>query len=114
MSKFKQVDDTDGRITFLFICPGCDQHHQIWTGKGNGKLVWVFNDDIEKPTCSPSLLIRMGPECDPETGLALPGKPDRICHSIITNGFIQFLPDCTHHLSGKTVEIPDINDMRSI
>jgi hypothetical protein len=34
------------------------------------------------------------------------------CHSIITDGKIQFCGDCTHALAGKIVDLPDIADAR--
>jgi hypothetical protein len=53
--------------------------------------VWQWNGDRDKPTIRASILVR--------------GKT--ICHSFITDGKIQFLPDCTHELSGKTVELEE-------
>jgi len=35
-------------------------------------------------------------------------RTERICHSFITDGKIQFLSDCTHHLAGQTVDLNDI------
>ena len=35
------------------------------------------------------------------------GMIDAICHSFITDGSIEFLPDCTHELAGKTVPLED-------
>jgi hypothetical protein len=29
------------------------------------------------------------------------------CHSLVTDGNIQFLDDCTHELKGKTVPLED-------
>ena len=31
--------------------------------------------------------------------------PDRVCHSFVTDGNIQFLSDCTHSLAGQTVPL---------
>jgi hypothetical protein len=31
---------------------------------------------------------------------------DRVCHSFVVDGRIQFLGDCTHHLAGQTVDLP--------
>ena len=45
----------------------------------------------------------MGPLCDPVTHLAIPGAPDRVCHSFIINGNWQFLGDCWHDLKGQIV-----------
>ena len=61
---------------------------------------WTFNDDLNKPTFSPSLLIRYPTS-----------KKENVCHSFIKNGNIQFLSDCTHDLAGRTVEIPDFETL---
>lgn len=31
-----------------------------------------------------------------------------VCHSFVTAGRIEFLPDCTHALAGQTVDLPEI------
>ena len=85
-----------------FICPGCGQYHRIPTRQDNGEgkqhPVWDFNGDVDKPTFSPSLLVR--------------GSHDEggrfVCHSFIREGRIEFLGDCVHELAGKTVELPDL------
>jgi hypothetical protein len=60
---------------------------------------WEFNGDIDRPTFSPSILqrLRFGDE---------PGE--RVCHSFVRDGHIQFLGDCTHHLANQTVELPEL------
>lgn len=73
---------------FVFWCPGCECGHQVDSRK------WKFNGDIVRPTVSPSLLV----------------NKDRVavehrCHTFIKDGNIQFLPDCTHKLAGKTVPL---------
>jgi hypothetical protein len=57
---------------------------------------WEFNDDVNCPTISPSILVRSG-----FSDLKI------ICHFFIRAGYIQFLPDCTHELAGKTVEMKE-------
>ena len=91
-------------------CPGCKCMHHIYTVMPtSGGAKWGFNGDFEKPTFTPSLLIR--------TGKYIPGHESfddegynlsSICHSFITDGKIQFLGDCTHELKNQTVELPDI------
>ena len=109
MAKFRKFHEENGRITWAFVCLGCGMEHAVWTGAGPG-ATWQFNGDPDKPTINPSLLVRMGPKCDPDTHLAIEGEKDRVCHSFIKDGNIQFLTDCTHHLAGQTVEIPDAED----
>lgn len=76
----------DNRL--FFYCQGCDFDHAI------GKGIHEFNGDYEKPTFSPSVLVT-----------APNPKKDRICHSFIKEGMIQYLDDCTHNFAGKTVKL---------
>jgi hypothetical protein len=62
---------------YLFFCPGCQRAHFFDSR-------WTFNGDLVKPSFRASL--------------SVPG-----CHSFVTNGMIQFLPDSTHALAGQTV-----------
>ncbi|MEH7246482.1 DUF6527 family protein [Neobacillus niacini] len=104
----------DGRL--LFYCQGCECHHGVTDS-------WQFNGDFNKPTFSPSVLVRSTEMTD--KGLADyekwcdEGYPDRngeafenvptICHSFVTDGKIQYLNDCTHELTGQTVELEDMD-----
>jgi hypothetical protein len=74
-----------------FWCPGCDDVHGIRHG-GEG---WTWNDSLELPTFSPSVLVRFNMR-----------GVDFICHSFVTEGRIQFLMDSTHKLAGQTVDLP--------
>lgn len=79
---------------YLFKCPGCDFLHAITDNTYKGKAPkWDFNGDFEKPTFNPSYLLK---------------NQETLCHSFIKNGKIQYLNDCTHHLKGQTVDLPDI------
>jgi hypothetical protein len=105
---------TDNHL--IFYCEGCEQCHGVTEG-------WSFNGDFNKPTFSPSILVR-GTKIT-EKGLAdyeqwcKDGYPDRngepldhvktVCHSFVTDGKIQYLSDCTHDLAGQTVELLDEN-----
>jgi len=108
--KVKKV--IEGRMRIY--CPGCEEHHDLTVNPG-----WSFNEDYEKPTFSPSLLVR--------SGHYVPGQEGKecwctykerfgeeadfgcsICHSFITDGQIQFLNDSTHKLAGQTVPLPDL------
>lgn len=80
---------------YCFNCPGCECWHQVRI-KGPGPN-WKWNGDLDKPTFTPSILVNQG-STNPTT-------PQ--CHSFVTDGMIQFLPDCTHAMKGQTVEIPD-------
>jgi len=97
---------TDHKLNWSFFCPGCKCHHGISTTTPGP--CWTWNGDVDKPTFSPSLLVRSGPKCDPVTHLAPKGAPGQVCHSFIKDGMIQFLGDCTHELAGQIVEIPEV------
>lgn len=99
-----------GEQTLTFMCPGCREPHQVDLGR------WSFNGSMERPTFSPSLLVRSGHHAGPGDcwctwNAANPGEPSgfacQVCHSFITDGQIQFLSDCTHALAGRTVPLPD-------
>jgi hypothetical protein len=92
--KFKRLENTFGQ--YLFWCEGCQEYHSVWTDKRDGVEPWGFNGDVDKPTISPSILVRGG-------------EHNRTCHSFINNGMIQYLNDCTHSLAGKTVELKNID-----
>lgn len=102
-----------------FYCPGCKTGHQVRVDPAFGPA-WGFNGDGDKPTFTPSVLVRSGHYARGEE----PGNcycdyaeryPEREpvewkcvrCHSFVTDGRIQFLSDSTHELAGQTVDLPD-------
>jgi hypothetical protein len=94
-----------GRVHFW--CPGCDDAHGIGYGPGG----WTWNGDLDHPTFSPSVLVR-GTQWEPDAGFHKPNHRvdpggTTVCHSFVTDGRIQFLSDCTHHLAGQTVDLPE-------
>lgn len=115
---------TKGRISFQ--CPRCGEMHYIpYSAEGYAEGVtgpiWQFNGDFDRPTVRPSLMVRSGHYCDTfKEGDSCwctynAENPNQIapfkcvmCHSIISDGKIQFLTDCSHHLAGKVVELPEI------
>lgn len=92
-----------GSVTFW--CPGCDGAHAIQHGKGQGHR-WGWNGSRERPTFTPSVKVTWpaNPNASEEFK---EWRTERICHSFVTDGRIQFLSDCTHELSGKIVDLPD-------
>ncbi|HEX2868708.1 MAG TPA: DUF6527 family protein [Ignavibacteriales bacterium] len=86
----------------IFLCPACKHRIALptYATQGPGPK-WEFNGDFEKPTFAPSILTRWneGEEQKP-----------KVCHSFIRNGMIEFLPDCTHELAGKTVPLEPIGE----
>lgn len=114
-SKLRTLDG--GGIAFW--CPGCDEAHQIRVGVPD-RPSWTFNGNAERPTFSPSVLVRSGhfaPHFDGHCWCTFykenPPEPGEtpfacsVCHTFVTDGRIQFLGDCTHALAGQTVDLPD-------
>lgn len=97
-----------GRLGFR--CPGCNQMHAVNVGPGG----WGFDGDHARPTFTPSVLVR-GTYWEPAVTAEnmeewrrapWPQHPvERVCHSFVTDGQIQFLGDCTHALAGQTVPL---------
>lgn len=97
--KVKALDKNPGEGDFSIFCPACQVEHQIWTTERNyNKALWQFNNDMEKPTFSPSVKITIGHH----------PKPNDICHFFIRDGRIEYCDDCTHSLAGRVVDLPEI------
>lgn len=88
------VWDTDKERHVEFWCPGCGHSHVIPTLGPKG---WQWNEDADRPTMSPSILV-------------MPSKVQRRCHSFIRDGRIEYCSDSDHPLSGQTVDLPDLAD----
>jgi hypothetical protein len=119
--KVKSVLDHELKLMgYKFLCLGCNEHHVIYTEPSTGKVIWGFNGDMEKPTFTPSLRVMCGHYCTGQEGKKCwcdyhKEHPEDtrapicyMCHSIITDGKIQYQNDCTHKLAGQTVEMEDI------
>jgi hypothetical protein len=92
-----------------FWCPGCKEAHHIKPS------IWTWDGNAERPTFSPSVLVRSGHFAGPgycwcTYNAAHPDEPAPfkcgVCHSFVRDGQIQFLADCTHALAGQTVPLP--------
>lgn len=68
-------------------------YHVYTVGEVSSGPSWQWNGDMEKPTFTPSLLVRTG--------------DDRQCHLFVRDGMIQYLDDCYHELKGRAVEMED-------
>jgi hypothetical protein len=99
------VEDEGGPVIgYMIFCPACGNGHLFYVGR------WTFNGDHERPTFSPSMLIR-------GTRMITDEERDRImaservepeplvCHSFVRDGRIEYLGDCTHEYAGKTVDL---------
>lgn len=103
----------DGELMVLFWCPGCDIYHGPRVEGGASQ--WGWNRDRDRPTFTPSILVRGTQRLtDEELARVQAGEPFEpkplVCHTFVTDGRIQFLSDCTHALAGQTVDIPDDPD----
>jgi hypothetical protein len=110
MIDMKVLKLSDGSLAWH--CIGCNDLHTVNTS-------WQFNGDYDKPTFSPSVLVRSGHYASGKTdscwctyNAQRPDKPAtfkcRVCHTFIRDGKIQYLSDCTHEYAGKTVDMVDI------
>ena len=105
------TEDSLGRVGFH--CPGCGHNHFIPVAPDHIKgHSWSYNGDPNTPTFRPSLHVKSGHYVDgtpvAECWLCKKGRQAcGVCHSFVTDGQIQFLGDCTHHLSGQTVPLPN-------
>lgn len=93
---------------YMHWCPGCKEMHRVPDS-------WKFNGNLEQPTFEPSVKIT-GKQTIVVDGkwtggwvYGPDGKPlDYCCHYVMTNGTINFCPDCTHELSGQSIPLPDL------
>lgn len=86
-------------------CPGCEQAHVIYCNRAE-KPSWTWNGDINRPTCTPSVLCFTTHD---EEGEKLPNNARRtLCHYFLTDGNLVFCSDSPHAFVGKTIPLPDI------
>lgn len=77
-----------------------------------GGNAWAWNGDAEKPTFTPSVLVRGKRRMTQDEYQRVMGGekidlPNTVCHSFVTDGRIQFLGDCTHCLANQTIDLPE-------
>lgn len=102
--KAKPVTHQDGSpYGICFDCPGCGDSHGVPTGTSHN--AWGFNGDMDRPTLTPSILVRWKAS-DPSDPDAV--AQESVCHSFVTDGRIAFCSDSTHALAGQTVDLPDV------
>lgn len=90
----------------LVWCPGCDSLHRFRShidGGTNTGPLWDWDGNAERPTFTPSLLVRWNGK---ENGQSV----SRTCHSFLREGVWQFLPDCTHDLASRQVAMVPLPD----
>jgi hypothetical protein len=96
----------DGHEERAFDCPGCGEYHSVPV---SGPKAWGFNGSDERPTFTPSILVR-GTRCDWVDGKPVNPRP-AVCHSFVRDGRIEFLSDCTHSLAGQTVALHAVKEL---
>ncbi len=84
----------------IWHCPGCQCSHVVPVNgsKGENGAAWQWNGSLENPTLSPSIL------CNSHDAASR-------CHCFVKEGSIQFLDDCFHALAGKTIPVPDWDEL---
>ncbi len=105
-----------------FWCTGCGYAHHIGVdgiGLPSGPK-WTWNKDVEKPTFSPSVLVRgIRPDMDEATLALYQSRTPNfendlndprfrsVCHTFVIDGVIDYLGDCTHALAGQKVPLSE-------
>ena len=94
-----EVQDRETVQWVSYECPGCKHRHSVPAER------WHWNGSVDKPTLSPSVKHYI-----PQSEY---GPEKTICHYLVRAGNIEFCGDCEHELSGQTVELPDIIDVKN-
>ena len=88
---------------FMHWCPACGDQHLFYTQvKTKSGALWSFDNNFEQPTFTPSMVITY-----PAVKWNDKEFPERRCHYILRHGKIVYLGDSTHHLAGRTIDLPD-------
>jgi hypothetical protein len=111
--KFRSI--SGGKIGYW--CQGCETLHMVRV-EGNERPKWQWNGDLDAPTFTPSVLVIWDqgepPATTPEirekirSGEITQTKVRKVCHTVITDGVVQFLGDCTHQYAGQKLPLPDL------
>lgn len=84
-----------------FWCPGCDGPHVVPLGADG----WQLTGTDERPTLSPSVLVRGYLPLPYDTPAG--GRAGGVCHLFVRDGRIEYLADSTHALAGEVVAMTD-------
>lgn len=96
-----------GRVMLMHWCPGCDGPHGIIIENAEGRPIWTFDGNYDRPTFTPSVRC-FTTETTDDQDKPLPAPVERtLCHYFITAGRIIFCGDSPHALAGQTVDLPD-------
>lgn len=101
--RFKRVPNGDGTpYGVCWDCPGCGEPHVVPTV---GPNAWGFNEDLERPTLTPSILVHSRKRYRVDGTI----EDSPRCHTFIRDGRIEYQSDCTHALAGQTVDLPEMS-----
>lgn len=99
MPKLRWLKMADGGRGLGFYCPGCKMYHHMQVEEGPNYTdgpIWQWNQDMDKPTFTPSLGVNMGHS----------GQ----CHLMVKEGRISYLNDSQHELAGRVVDMMEEKD----
>lgn len=97
MNKLGIVEKNGEIVGYLVKSPATGELVLFYTNRKYSPSVWNFNEDMENPTFSPSMLM----------------YPNNIRvreHFFVRDGKIQYLSDCNHTMAGKTVDMVDVDE----
>jgi hypothetical protein len=119
MKALSNVLRAQGENGLSFWCVPCGCSHSVTV---IGSNPWGWNNNVEKPTFTPSVLVTSGHfdrshdggDCWCSYNERHPEDPSGFkclcCHSYVTDGNIQYLNDCAHELAGQTVPLAPFPD----
>lgn len=109
-NKMRRVGSAEGHGAggLAHWCPACRRMHVFsLDGYNYSGAKWTWDGNVEAPTFSPSMHVKVGPRPTVPEGRPDAGKID-VCHYFLKAGVIQFLNDCTHTMAGQNIPLPDL------
>jgi hypothetical protein len=89
-------------------CPACGEMHAFaLDGKNASGAQWTWDGNVEHPTFTPSMHIKIGKYADQNWQEETAGESS-VCHYILTAGVINYCGDCTHAMKGQSIRLPDL------
>jgi hypothetical protein len=105
----RRIGAGDGHTArgYAHWCPACQSMHAFAVDApfSNGAK-WTFDGNIERPSFSPSMNIRIGRYADPE--FVDEDNLSSVCHYFLQGGVLKFCGDSTHALRGQSVPLPEL------
>lgn len=95
---------------YLHWCPACEELHPLPDS-------WQFNGNLESPSFHPSFRQEGVQRVFSDGEWTGEWKRDAagdtipfVCHYVLTDGVLNFCPDCTHAMAGQSVPLPVLPD----